>query len=459
MDKLTVVSLDSHAMPPPEIWPDYLEREYHHVLPELREDHARHSAVLGGVMIGQTHGDDQADLFDPDGIYRAGGSWGLFDRDIRLAEMDRDGVAAEFVYNGDSRICALGFQASNRPYPAEVCEAGVRAHHRWAYDTFGSAGDRILLVGVTGHAPCRDMDATVAELHWIAEHGFVGTVMPGMTTYEGQLPLFDPHWEPFWAACEELDLTVVVHTGYGPPQGPLSAEFAKVYDEITAAGGTTEHALSRVTSEVLTGEFFLSTASRRPMWQVMFGGVFDRHPDLRLLMTEVRADWLPSTLHHLDAVYDEQRADLPATRRPSEYWRSNCLTCLSFPHKAEIAMRHEIGVETIAFGRDYPHPEGTWPNTREWMQDAYAGVPEDELRKMLGENAIRFLGLDGAKLDAIARRVGPTVREINGGDHVVDPALLAHFDTRGGYLKPSEGDANLATADAMIREDLATLAG
>ncbi len=72
-------------------------------------------------------------------------------------------------------------------------------------------------------------------------------------------------------------------------------------------------------------------------------------------------------------------------------------------------MRHEIGVEQIAFGRDYPHPEGTWPNTTEWLKDALIGVPEDEARLMLGENAIRFFGLDGPKLIRIAERVGPTM--------------------------------------------------
>ena len=64
-------------------------------------------------------------------------------------------------------------------------------------------------------------------------------------------------------------------------------------------------------------------------------------------------------------------------------------------------MRHEIGIDTIAFGRDYPHPEGTWPNTVGWIREAFEGVPEPELRKMLGENAIGRLGLDGVALDAV----------------------------------------------------------
>ena len=59
-----------------------------------------------------------------------------------------------------------------------------------------------------------------------------------------------------------------------------------------------------------------SPRPRRPMWQLMLGGVFDRHPDLKLVLTEVRADWIPATLRHLDAVYEQHRSDLPARRRP-----------------------------------------------------------------------------------------------------------------------------------------------
>jgi hypothetical protein len=206
-------------------------------------------------------------------------------------------------------------------------------------------------------------------------------------------------------------------------------------------------------------EFSGSVRPRRPMWQLMLGGVFDRHPDLKLLLTEVRADWIPATLRHLDAIYAEHRDELPAKRTPSEYWQSNCLAGASFIHKAEVEMRHEIGVETIAFGRDYPHPEGTWPNTTAWLRDAFAGVPEDELRLMLGENAIRVLGLDRARLAELASRIGPTVDDILGGESDLRPELLDSFAQRGGYLKPAEAGSRLDLVDALLQEDLQHVSG
>jgi hypothetical protein len=126
-------------------------------------------------------------------------------------------------------------------------------------------------------------------------------------------------------------------------------------------------------------------------------------------------------------------------------------------HKAEVGMRHEIGVETILFGRDFPHPEGTWPHTRDWLRHAFEGVPEDEVALMLGENAIRFLDLDRDRLAEIAKRIGPAVEEVTGGGSDVRPELIENFDTRGGYLKPPEGDAKIPMVDTLLREDLAGL--
>ena len=119
-------------------------------------------------------------------------------------------------------------------------------------------------------------------------------------------------------------------------------------------------------------------------------------------------------------------------------------------------MRHEIGVGTIFFGRDYPHAEGTWPNTADWLTDAFAGVPDDELRLMLGENAIRILGLDRTKLAAVAERIGPTFADITGRASDLDEALVANWDARGGYLKPRE-PADPDALDPLLSEDLALI--
>jgi len=84
------------------------------------------------------------------------------------------------------------------------------------------------------------------------------------------------------------------------------------------------------------------------------------------------------------------------------------------------------------------------------------GVPDDELRLILGENAIRFLNLDRDRLADIAKRIGPTIQELHAGGEV-RPELIENFAMRGGYLKPAEGEAKLSLVDDLLHEDLVGL--
>jgi hypothetical protein len=188
---------------------------------------------------------------------------------------------------------------------------------------------------------------------------------------------------------------------------------------------------------------------------MMLGGVFDRHPGLKLELTEIRLDWIPATLARLDEVWEKNRDTIPAKRPPSEYWKTNCLAGASFIHKVEVDRRHELGVETILFGRDFPHHESTWPQTKAYLADAFAGVPDDEARLMLGENGIRFFGLDRDRLATIAKRIGPKIEEITGGSPMT-PDQIERFSASSGYLKPYEGDEKIADVDEVLARDLAT---
>jgi predicted TIM-barrel fold metal-dependent hydrolase len=444
MERLIVVSGDSHATPQPELWPEYLEEKYHYLLPEIHEDNERYKQLLGMFA---NFSPETLEVMDTQGAWQSGGYLGAWDPERRLAEMDREGIAAELVYGGDPRAI-LPLSTLYHRYSQEVVAAGARAYDRWAADVFAKAMDRILFVGDPGTAP--DMEGMLAELEWIAGHGFAGTYVPGVTARADLPALYDAFFDPFWSACEDLGLPIVIHAGYGTEQCEFMDKIERLRVRMEAEGR------NDLLSEIINnaeGFFSLDLRPRRAMWQLMLGGVFDRHPKLKLVMTEVRADWLPATLGHLDAAYEQARADLAAQRRPSEYWHEHCLTSLSFVHKSEVAMRHEIGLETITFGRDYPHAEGTWPNTADWLTDAFAGVPDDELRLMLGENAIRVLSLDRAGLAAVAERIGPTIGDITGRTPDLDPRLIANWDARGGYLKPPE-QIDPDAIDAFLEVDI-----
>ena len=118
----------------------------------------------------------------------------------------------------------------------------------------------------------------------------------------------------------------------------------RIYNDVLTASGTEDVDVMFQHTDAVSDEsiqFFFEFAnknldSRRPMWQLMLGGVFDRHPDLKVMLTEIRIDWIPATLEHLDTVYDQHRSAIPARRKPSEYWPTNFLAGASFIHKAEV---------------------------------------------------------------------------------------------------------------------------
>ena len=453
-EKVVIVSCDSHAGVPKNLWTEYLPKQYHELLPKLREDTEIYQSAI--YLLGAGKGTPAF----PEHEQAHREDWhGLHDAVLRLADMDREGIAAEVIYLGDFRLADMFNNVTGRAYSLDAWEAGAKGWNRWTADNFGFAPDRFLVTGAIG--PCVNMDASVAELNWIADHKFVGIYGPGYLHHAGMPPLYDPYWDPYWATCAERNIAIVIHAGFGTEFGQAFPQLEKIYNDVAAAAGSTEREAMFAHADAVTDEsrnFFFNfsqknIASRRPMWQMMFGGVFDRFPDLKVVLSEIRVDWIPSTLAHLDAVYEEHRDEMPAQRKPSEYWSTNFLAGASFIHKAEVERRHELGVQTILFGRDFPHPEGTWPHTPEFLRAAFADVPEDELRLMLGGNGIRFFKLDEARLKEIAKRIGPSVADIKGEPHI-RPELLENFAERSGFLKPYEGDEKLTAVDEVLKDDL-----
>ena len=369
--------------------------------------------------------------------------------------MDREGIAAEFVFQGDFRAPDLGYNTMNGTYPFDMVDAGVRAYDRWLVDNFGEHSDRFLLVGPSG--TYSDMDAALQEAEWVAEHGFVGTFAPGFCHFEGMPPFYDDQWEPLWSLYEESGLTLVVHGGFGFDQGFAYDAIETANAQVHAEGGGIMDLAAALAGSVFNSELLrrpavsaghVATAAGRRVRSAPRSQADDDRGAGRL---DPRAVAPPRR-----GVRGAPIGDFPPLGARASTGRRNCMAGLSFMHTAEVEMRHEIGVDTIDFGRDYPHTEGTWPNTLDYLSGLFAGVPEDDVRKILGENAIRFLHLDRDRLADIAARVGPTIDEITGGAEV-DAALLAHFDDRCGFAKPAEGASRLHEIDDMLQQDVVAI--
>jgi predicted TIM-barrel fold metal-dependent hydrolase len=329
---------------------------------------------------------------------QAGGRTRNWDSDRRIQELEADGVAAEVLFPNTVPPFFPTGAVIARPPTAKTFErrlAGIRAHNRWLADFCAAAPGR--RAGIA-QLFLNDVDEAVAEVRFAAEHLTGGVLLPGRPDDTDLAPLWDPLYDPLWSACEDLDVPITHHSGQGSPD----------YGRSSAAG---------VMWIVETTWF-----SHRPLWQLIMGGVFERHPRLRFVLTESGCSWIPETLRMLDGFHaqmasgrigelkytDEQRLSLT----PSEYFARNCYVGVSFPSPAEARAMRTVGLDRVMWGSDYPHHESTYPHTTEGLRRAFADWDPAEVRRVTSANVARVYGFDTAALEPIGARVGPTLQEV-----------------------------------------------
>ena len=444
-ERLLIVSADGHIGGRPEEYRPYFDAAHRDAVDDLVQWTAHWTKVTGDEELAR----------DPDFL-----GWNL---KSRLAALDAEGIVAEVAHPGPQGTALPFFTCAYKPCSAELRWAGARAYNRWLADQLDASGGRLL--GVAGLGPCFDIEQAKAEIRYVAERGFVAVEVP-QCTYDSALPpIHDPYYEPIWALVEELGLRLALHAGWGVPQERFW-EFGAIFAELT--GQSKEKLRERASDEMMAkmGDMMsqimepadpsldLAWAPRRALWQLMVAGVFDRYPNLTLVITELRADWIPPMLAELDLRFAEARP--PVKLKPSDYWARNCYATPSSIRPSELALRRELGVDRVMFGTDSPHREGTWPQTLAWIRHAFKGVPLDEAKAILGGNAIRCYGLDPKPLEAMAAKIGPTASEILDGG-AVDPALIKAFDDRSGISRPAEV-VNTDAVRKFFAEDMAALA-
>ena len=323
-----------------------------------------------------------------------------WDDDKRDGDMNADGVVGEVIFpNTVPPFFPTGQVVAPAPRDEDFVKrhAGLTAHNRWLADFVAAQPTR--RVGL-GQIFLNDVDVAVQDIRWMKDHGLAGVLLPGVSPDTPWIePLFHPKYDPIWAVCQELDMPVTHHAG-----GSGIPNYGK-------------HPFTNAIFVMETGFF-----ANRALWHLILSGVFDRFPDMKLVLTEQGSGWVPGVLQRMDRFWEMMtqgrigELDVPegavTKKKASEYWATNCYLGASFPSPEDAALFEDIGLDRVMWGSDYPHNEGTYPKTRESLRAAFSGWKEPELRAIFSENIAKVYGFDLAALAPIAAEVGPTVEEI-----------------------------------------------
>ena len=281
----------------------------------------------------------------------------------RLAEQDRDGVAAEVIYP------STGMLVCNNP-DFDFKYACNQAYNQWIAEFCSTAPDR--LIGI-GQVTMRTIDDAIGELESVKELGLRGVMVPGLPNG----PDFDdPYWDPFWRAVVDLDLPPSFHIlttrgmGGGYFRGPRLNGFIATIREIQDIIGT-----------------------------FVFTGVFDRHPDLRIVSVEADAGWLPHWMYRADHAVKRHGNWLGGTtleRMPSEYVREHVYVTFQDDWTAfRAAERGDtlLNPERLMWASDHPHSDSTWPWSQDVLSEQTTGMDASTIERVIRGNCADLYGL------------------------------------------------------------------
>ncbi len=281
--------------------------------------------------------------------------------DVRLADMDAEGIDVQVLYGG-LVIGVTGYDDAG--FALDVCEA---------YDDW-------LLSKVCAHAPARlkgvavvplqDVDRAIGEAVRAKDLGAVGVTIPPLV---GSRNLDDAALLPFFEACAGLDLAVAVHSAPGMNLPMPGADRFTNYAQV--------HAVSFPVDQMVA------------LTALTLGGVLDRFPALRVAFLESGVGWVPYFVHRLHEHHEKLPHLLPAGAADPRaiLERGQCY----FSFEAEESLLgvyiEHLGDDSLVYASDYPHWDSDFPGTVEQVRAA--GLPDSSLAKALGDNARRLYAL------------------------------------------------------------------
>jgi len=354
-----VFSADSHIREPYDLYtsamPEHLKQFGIHVV--------KHEKYLD-TMIGEQICIRVPMDWGKDGSQVTDERYGSNKIDLRIIDMDRDGIDAELIFPSMGLV----------NYMIEDAEAetlSAQAYNNWLVKHFEGHRDRFVPAAII---PVRNLDNALAELKRVDALGYTAVMLP-VVPCDG-IPLYNqPDWDPIFAYAGEKRIPLIMHTGTG-----------KV--NIRAARGP-GGALINYTRQ-------MEDATNAIMYLVG-GGVLDRNPNTKVVFAECGASWLVGLGERMDEVYNGHAHFInpKLSRMPSQIVKDQIV--LAFQNdKNCVVNREAMGLGTMIWASDYPHKEGTFPHSRKVIAELFEGVDisEADKRAILGETAAKLFRIE-----------------------------------------------------------------
>jgi len=296
---------------------------------------------------------------------------GVLDPASRLDEQTRDGVCGEVMYPS---LNMFTYAIPDR----DVARAVFERHNDWVVDYCSVAPERLIGIGCL---PIPDVDAALAEMERAVKRGVRGFMIPAHVPPER--PYCHPDYDAFWAAAQALELPLTMHIFVGTSwDAGMPAHWG------TPAG-------------TIKGYTLAFTSVVNSMIDLICGGVLERFPRLKFVISEFETGWVAHVVERLDhATYRTPKYAVDyLTLRPSEYFHRNFLVTFE-DDSIGVRTRHQIGLRNLVWGNDYPHHDSTWPNSMRVLGRIMAEVPDSEIEQMCFKTAVELYRVDVSKLPA-----------------------------------------------------------
>jgi predicted TIM-barrel fold metal-dependent hydrolase len=358
MSKIWTNSGDSHFLEPTDLWESHLPKRLADMTPKSeKEPDGEYETVQ---VDGQTFRRKLPTSAAAEFLEESRRAPGMRDPRVRLTDLDHEGVWGEVIFP------SLGMWASTFRTP-ELLAACMRVSNEWALEEIASVSDRYV---VTAQVSTLQVEDAVSELEWAAEQGFHAVFLP--TKPHPSAP--DWHmdaWRPFWAAAEGASMVLAFHIGTDPV-------------DMTQAGPGVVY---RGPGGAVMNYAETTFSGQRAAMKLVASGALDRHPDLKVLISEGGASWIPFLGDRMVEGYRQHHMAVrpKLARSPKEILMTQVYA--SFQHdESAVAAFDAMGYHNVMFGSDYPHMEGTYGHTQDILKALFHGV-SDQTRLRITQGA------------------------------------------------------------------------